>query len=166
MKINKILGVFVILLALLCAPKVSAFTSSSGKKWNPNITLNTPAYSPTYSLKTKYTTITGPHCYVYFSDRTDLPSYFASTNDRIMHISLYEEDAGNNADDLVKLYTYKFKGRLMDGVTWELKDPGNIDSSGDQYGELYLQFMLYDHVDDTAGDRGTGSFFKYEIAVD
>lgn len=149
-----------------CIDKVYAYTSSTGYKNNPSMYLDTPVTTNTYSLKTKYNSVTANHTYVIFNDRTDLPSSFAADSSRKMHISLYEDDSAPNNDDLVKIYTYSFNGRLMDGVTYQVIDSGNLDSAGDQYGEFYLQFMLYStNLDDCYG-TSTGSFFKWMIATD
>ncbi len=132
---------------------------------NPSMKLLTAVNSSVYNLKSKYNTITGAHSYVYFYDRTELPSSFASDSTRILEVSLFEQDSGNNDDDLVKIYTYHFRGRLMDGVEVKTVDSGNIDSSGDSQGEFYLRFFLHSTNSDVNYNAYTGSFFKYKIAV-
>ena len=169
MKKNLMQIVALVLCGLCFTTNVSAaasdFTSITAKSWNPNMELLTPSNTQTYDLYTSASTIKGSNSFVYFSYMQSLPSAFASSNDRLMHISLYEDDPSGNADELVKIYEYEFRGRKPDGVTVTTINSGNIDSSGDQKGEFYLQFVLYEVPEDDCYGEPTGNFIKYEIAT-
>lgn len=166
MKVKKIIGVFLIILSILFTTPVFAATinDSTAIISNPKMELLVPVETKTYSLTSDYATITGAHSYVYFYDRTNLSSSFASSNDRILEVSLFENDTAND-DDLVKLYTYHFVGRLMDGVEISTYSTGNIDSSGDPTGEFYLRFFLHAVPEDDNYGTLSNVFFKYQIAV-
>lgn len=155
----------VILLSIFLVPSANA-AQTTGYRNNPSMQLLIPVKTPVYSLTTSKDTIRGENCFVYFANRTNLPSVFAYSNNRILEATLYEADEAPNADDVVKVYTYKFKGRKMDGVSWTNPDPGNIDSSGDKTGELYLQFFLTAVPEDTDYSAYTGTFFQYKITVE
>ena len=154
----------IMIISILLCEKVNAAQSTS-KINNPSMRLVVPVNGDTYSLTSSYNTITGAHSYVHFYDRTELSTSFASDSSRILEIALYEYDVGSNPDDLVKIYTYHFSGRLMDGVDITTIDSGNIDSSGDPTGEFYLRFVLHEVVDDDNYSAYTGTFFKYKISV-
>jgi len=141
------------------------YPSTTGYVNNPDMQLANTVNTPIYELKTSASTIQGKNVRVFFWNRQNLPSYFVASNDRILAILLMEADSGSNSDDVVKRYTYHFVGRKMDGVDVQVEDSGNIDSSGDNVGELYLKMTLLPVDQDYAWGKSTGTFFQYEISV-
>ncbi len=167
MKSNK-LAYFLLLLVGICLTSnvyAKDYPSTTGYVDNPSLQLGVTTKTKTYELKTSYTTIQGKNSRVFFWNRGSIPSYYVASNDRTLEILLKEADAGDNADDVVKKYTYHFVGRKMDGVDVKTEDDGNIDSKGDNVGEFYLEMTLIPVTGDTAWNQFTGTFFQYEISI-
>lgn len=167
MKKNKFVCFLLLLVGMCFTTNVYAkdYPSTTGYVNNPTMRLRETVNTPIYELKTSAATIQGKNSRVFFWNRQNLPSCFVASNDRTLEILLMEADAGDNSDDIVKRYTYHFVGRKMDGVDVKTEDSGNIDSSGDQVGEFYLQMTLIPVDGDYAWNEYTGTFFQYEISI-
>lgn len=140
--------------------------SSSGVQPAPSLTPGSVINTTVYNLTTTKSnqSVTGPDTSVIFSGYTALPNTLAGTdNGRKMIVTLMEEDQYPNEDDKVKTYTWTFKNRIMDSVTVQTNDYGNIDSAGDPTVELYLSILLQKMPGDSTA--ATGRLFWYNISV-
>jgi len=80
----------------------------------------------------------------------------STSGSRTIEFTIYEDDEYPNGDDIVRGYEFKISGRKMVSgtVSDTLYDSGNIDSTGDNTVELYLESYLPAKNGDTSVNNG------------
>lgn len=95
------------------------------------------------TLKTDSDSCYGSNTEVWFSNIQNLPADYPTHGGQMMTAYLYEEDPPGNPDEIVKQYLGVFSGRVMYNLYLSKTiTPGLIDSTGDQYCELYMDYSM------------------------
>lgn len=116
----------------------------SDQYYNPWMTQGwaTDKVGPKVSLKTSAASCYGSDTQVWFSGFQSLPPNYPNGSGWI-YVNLYEDDPDGNADEHVKEYIGYITNRVITTFTLNYTyTPGIIDSSGDQYCELYCTFGI------------------------
>lgn len=158
----------------IIATMMIAFTTAYAYNQNTGYVLGPEAYSgqtttgSVYSLKSAYAPVTGAETAVYYTNLGYLRSgVCVSSNSRELDITLMEDDATND-DDEVKLYRGTFNGLTLKSIVYRgyatTSSSGNIESASDDTAEFYIKMKL-DYI---TGDKTTtnGPMFSYDIRLD
>lgn len=150
--------------ALLSITTVGAATS--GIQTNLKFKLDQWISGETFELKSAYTTASPENSGVYFTECGSLEMGYANNSYRDFPIYLYDDDGWGAADDKLKRYEGYFSGRSLLYVQYEalMDSSGNIDGTGDDVAELYIEGRLGKLPGDVELTGGTDLFY-YEIIL-
>ncbi len=153
---KKIMCLLLCLVLLSGVLSVTAYAATSGPKNSPPVVASTDANAwvsgSTYSLTSDAKTVTGANAEIKFPYCGTLQGNFVSSNSRKLYVQLIEDDVIGY--DHVKTYVGSFVGRKVDTVVVKTYvENGNIEVTGDNTGEFYINFQ----VKKVSGDPSTPS---------
>ncbi len=156
MKQKFILFILAFLIVIVGMPKVYARNYSD---YLPNpymYVVDPPTKGETVTLQASYGTCRAQDVGTMFYNFKQLPELDIYGNDAVIHAEMYEEDpAQYKPDEHIKNYRLVYFNRTLNEIYIDkIMETGNIDSTGDAYCELYLQFYISGYY---------RSEFKYQV---
>jgi hypothetical protein len=155
-------------LALTLAVSVPSVVSATGSGYinSPTAKLATWTSGSAYACYAAAKTATGSSTYTYFQNYQSLGTAFVADNNRHVFIDLMEDDGLFNANDQIKRYQGNFSGRTLSSISVpNVYITGDIEASGDNAAELYIDMYVERVSGDSTTDTVQSGLFQYNVGI-